>query len=305
MKPNLLPFIYEKWNGVLQPTTDFSGKTIIVTGSNVGLGFEAASKFVALNAETVILAVRNVSKGTTAKHNIEERTNRTGVVQVWELDMNSYASVQRFVDRVNQELVRLDVAVLNAGIATKDYTLGGEGWESILQVNVLGTALLGLVLLPKLKASKTSEDNIPHLVVVTSEAHRWLEDKDFPDASTYEGNLLEAVGAKPAEGKAWDGQLQNARSKLFAQYVSNSLAALAKRSNGEIQVIVTSVCPGACKSDLTRDFMAAGIGWRFALGIFDLLFNKTTEQGARVYIAAASLGAEGHGTWYKTTALTR
>jgi hypothetical protein len=35
------------------------------------------------------------------------------------------------------------------------------------------------------------------------------------------------------------------------------------------------------------------------------LFNKTTEEGARVYVSAAALGYDGHGGWYKTTALTK
>ena len=40
------------------PTADFSGKTIIVTGSNVGLGKEAVKHFVRLGAKKVIMAVR-------------------------------------------------------------------------------------------------------------------------------------------------------------------------------------------------------------------------------------------------------
>lgn len=305
MEPNLLPFIREKWAGVPQPLTSFAGKRIIVTGSNVGLGFEAAAKFASLDAEKVILGVRSVSKGLMARQQIEDRTHRTGVVDVWELDMDSYASIQRFAARVDQELLRVDVVVLNAGVSPKDYVVGSEGWESILQVNVMGTALLGLLLLPKLKASKNSETHIPHLVIVTSEAHRWLEAKDFPDPAPYGGNMLEAVNAKPSDGAAWDGMLQNARSKLFAMYITQALVARATLSSGETQVIVTSICPGACKSELTRDFKAAGIGYTVALKIFDLLFNKTTEEGARAYVSAVSLGNEAHGGWYKTTALTK
>lgn len=42
---------------------DFTGRTVIVTGANTGVGFEAAVKFVALGAEKVILACRTISKG--------------------------------------------------------------------------------------------------------------------------------------------------------------------------------------------------------------------------------------------------
>lgn len=78
---------------LLVPTEDLSGKTIIVTGANVGLGNEAAKHFVHLNAHRVILAVRTIKKGEAAEAEIETETNRTGVVEVYELDYSSYASV--------------------------------------------------------------------------------------------------------------------------------------------------------------------------------------------------------------------
>ena len=215
--------------------------------------------------------------------------------------MDSSNSIQSFANRVDKELSRLDVVVLNAGAAPKDYTLGSEGRELILQVNVLGPAMLGLLLLPKMKASKSSEQDTPHLVIVGSESHRWVEEKDFPDPTPYGGNLLDAMSAKPVDPSKWDSLPHSARTKLFAQYVSNSLATLARKPNGEIETIVTSVCPGATKSSLMRDF--GGFPMSIALRIFDLLFNKTTEQGARAYVAASVLGPEGHGAWYKTVKL--
>ncbi|KAK3045606.1 hypothetical protein LTR09_012826 [Extremus antarcticus] len=308
MKPNVLPFIREKWNGVPEPTQSFDSKIVLITGANVGLGFKAAAKFAVHGAHQVILGVRNVSKGNTAKKQIDAlitqfTTGKHCKIDVWELDMNSFNSIQLFAQRAKKELPRLDVVVLNAGVSPKDYIVESEGWESILQVNVLGTALLGLLLLPKLKAS-SAENDLSHLVVVTSEAHRWLEDKDFPDTKPYDGNLLAAINARPENGKAWDGMLQNARSKLFAMYITQALADLAAKKGGVPDTIVTSVCPGACKSDLTRSFKDAGIGYTVGLKLFDLLFNKTTEQGARVYVNTASVGQEGHGAWWKTTALT-
>ena len=179
-----------------------------------------------------------------------------------------------------------------------------KGWESTLQGNVMGTALLGLLLLPKLKASRSSAEDIGHLVIVTSEAHRWLEASDFPDPAPYGGSLLKVVNAEPAKDQKFNGLLQNARSKLFAMYVSNGLAELATRPDGEVQAIVTATCPGACKSDLMWDFEGSGLSTTLPLKIFDLLFNKTTEGGGRVCVHAASLGSEAHGGWYKTSALT-
>lgn len=73
---------------------DFTGRNVIVTGSNCGIGFEAAVKFVQLGAEKVILAVRSSPKGEVARKLIEERAGRDGVVEVWLLDMMDYGSLR-------------------------------------------------------------------------------------------------------------------------------------------------------------------------------------------------------------------
>jgi len=305
MKPNPLPFLRERWTGVVKPTTSFAGRSVLVTGANTGIGFEAAATLASLDADHLILAVRNIDKGMEACRKIKARGHRKSNLHVWELDMGDYSSVQRFAARMEREMPRLDVAILNAGISPNDYVVGAEGWESILQVNVMATALLGLLLLPRLRASTAVIRDLPHLVIVTSEAHRWLELSDFPDTAKFDGNLLRAVSARPSDGKKWDPLLQNARSKLFAMYISESLAVLATGPDGKPEVIVTSVCPGACKSDLMRDLLGKSFSQTLALRVFDILFNKPTEQGGWSYVRAAALPSEGHGRWYKTTALTQ
>ena len=304
MKPNPLPFLREKWVGVAKPTNSFAGRRVLVTGANTGIGFEAAATLASLDADHVILAVRNVDKGMEARRKIEAQGRGKSTVHVWELDMGDYASVQKFAARVEKELPRLDVAVLNAGISPNDYIVGVEGWESTLQVNVMATALLGLLLLPKMRASAAVHNDLSHLVIVTSAAHRWLEWSDFPDATTFGGSILRAANAEPSDRNRWNPLLQNARSKLFAMYVAESLAAQATGVGGKPEVIVNSVCPGACRSDLTRDLLGKSFFQTFSLRIFDILFNKPTEQGGWSYVRAAALPSEGHGGWYKTSALT-
>ena len=155
------------------PTNDHSGQTIIVTGSNVGLGFEASRHFTRLNAEKVILAVRSLEKGQKAKESIEESTQRHGVVEVWQLDLSSYESVKQFANRA-EGLKRLDVLVENAGIAKNQYSVLEDN-EAQITVNVVSTFLLGLLLLPKLRESGSKYNFTPHLSIVSSEVHGWTE----------------------------------------------------------------------------------------------------------------------------------
>jgi len=153
------------------PKYSFEGQTAIVTGSNVGLGLEAAKHLARLGAAKVILAVRTPAKGEMAKRQIESLTHCTGVCEVWPLDMSSYESVKAFAKRA-EGLERLDVVIENAGIQPLEFELK-EGHESAVTVNVLSTFLLANLLLPTLRESSRRTGTVPRLTVVTSDTHRW------------------------------------------------------------------------------------------------------------------------------------
>ena len=153
------------------PDHDFSGQTVIVTGSNTGLGFEAARHFARLRCEKLILAVRTASKGQAAKESILATTQRTtDSVEVWDLDLSRIASVQAFATRA-RGLERLDVVVENAGVQPTNWTVTSDGHELGLQTNVISTCLLALLMLPKLRETAEKCQTRPHLAIVTSELH--------------------------------------------------------------------------------------------------------------------------------------
>lgn len=151
------------------PTTSFQGQTIIITGSNTGLGLEAARHFVRLDAEVVILAVRSLEKGEAAKASIEASTKRKNVVQVWQLEMDKYDSIKSFASRCNS-LERIDVVVENAGILRNTYE-ESEGTEITIKVNVIGTFLLALNLFPILRKSYEKTRQASRLVITSSAVH--------------------------------------------------------------------------------------------------------------------------------------
>jgi len=136
------------------PDTSLVGKTCIVTGSNIGLGLEAARKYAVLGASTVIIAVRNLAKGEEARQSIlttlksktatsswvsqgttggdvKEAQEAEERVKVWQLDLSSYKSVQDFAARCEKELDRLDVVLENAGIATQDWEMAEDNEATI------------------------------------------------------------------------------------------------------------------------------------------------------------------------------
>ena len=125
-------------------------RRLSVIGANIGLGKEASKQFVRLNAGKIILAVLSIKKCEAAKAEIEAQTKRSDVVEVYELDYSSYASVKVFAARV-AELERANIDVLNAGVATEQFEISEEN-EITITVNVISTARLALLLLPILRS---------------------------------------------------------------------------------------------------------------------------------------------------------
>lgn len=166
------------------PTHDFTGQTVIVTGSNVGLGLEAARHLARLNCAKLILAVRTVSKGETAKESILSSTKRTAdCIEVWPLDLSSSASVKAFAKRA-EGLERVDVLLENAGLSVAGWEVM-EGNESSVQVNVINTFLLALLMLPMLRETAKKFSTTPHLEIVSSEAHYMASFKERHEDDIY------------------------------------------------------------------------------------------------------------------------
>lgn len=152
------------------PTKKYTGQTILVTGSNCELGLESARHFVRLDAQKVILAVRNMAKGEAAKESILKSEKKTAdVVEVWNLDLSNYQSVKDNVKKA-QSLERLDVLVENAGIVTYNWSMMEDN-ESSITTNVVSPILHAILLLPKLRETAAKYDTPSRLVFVGSFVH--------------------------------------------------------------------------------------------------------------------------------------
>ncbi|MCJ1371483.1 hypothetical protein MMC20_002700 [Loxospora ochrophaea] len=259
------------------PTASCSGQTVIVTGSNTGLGKEAARHFTRLGASKVILAVRNTQAGEEAKKDIETSTQCSpNVVEVWPLDLLSYESCKAFANCAST-LPRLDVLLENAGVVEAKWSLSDGGHERMIAVNVIGTFYLALLLLPKLKSSAKEFGIQPHLTIVTSEVHGWTQ---FPE---WKGSKI--FDALDDEATARMGE-RYPTSKLLEILVVRQIAPKLQASG----VILNMLNPGLCHSELARDF-----GLKMVL--LKLLLARSTEVGSRTLVAAAMAGTESHGKY--------
>ena len=154
----------------LVPTGNYDGQVIIVTGSNTGLGFEAVNHLIRLGASKVILAVRSIGKGEKAVEAIIATAKcNPSRLEVWSLDLSNYTSVKAFGARA-RALPRLDAVIQNAGILTEKWGTV-EGNEQHVTVNIIGAALVGLEVLPKLRESAQKNGIAGRLSFVGSDLH--------------------------------------------------------------------------------------------------------------------------------------
>lgn len=152
------------WN--LDQAPDQTGRIAVVTGANIGLGYETALALAGKRA-TVVLACRNQDKAETARQNINRQYPGAQIV-VMTIDTGSLPSVHEFARQFLAQFNRCDLLINNAGIMMPPYSLTADGFESQFAVNYLGHFLLTGLLLPLIQQTAGAR-----IVTLSSLAHRW------------------------------------------------------------------------------------------------------------------------------------
>ncbi|KAI5481407.1 NAD(P)-binding protein [Pseudohyphozyma bogoriensis] len=272
-------FLREQLFGkMVDTTTRLDGNTVIITGSNAGLGFAAAIQIAKLNPDRLILAVRDNGRGTAAAERIRAATGYKGRLEVWELDLSSFDSVKRFAAQC-ETLERLDVIIQNAGIPVNTWGLTPDGWErryeNHVAINDISTGLLAVLLLPVLSrtAKRFPSTLKPTMTIVGSEVHIWAAFKE----KAAPGSILATLN----DEKKFAANDRYFLTKLLDLFIARKLATLPLASDVRISV----VNPGMCASELLREMpwlQRVIMGW----------FSRTSAQGARNLVWAAVECAE-------------
>jgi NAD(P)-dependent dehydrogenase (short-subunit alcohol dehydrogenase family) len=131
-----------------------TGRTVIVTGANSGIG-RAAAKALAAKGARVVLAVRSVDKGHAAA------AQMSGTTEVRRLDLASLDSIREFAAGWDDEI---DLLINNAGIMIPPKSVTADGFEMQLGTNHLGHFALTNLLLGHVTG---------RVVTVSSSAHRF------------------------------------------------------------------------------------------------------------------------------------
>jgi NAD(P)-dependent dehydrogenase (short-subunit alcohol dehydrogenase family) len=140
---------------------DQTGRTVLITGANSGLGLRSAQVLASKGAR-VLMACRSRERGKTALASVP------GAAELVQLDLADLASVRESAERV-RELTgdKIDVLMNNAGVMTTPRGATIDGFELQFGTNHLGHAALTWLLMPALRQA-----NKARVVTLSSLAHR-------------------------------------------------------------------------------------------------------------------------------------
>ncbi len=281
--------------------TDYSDKTVLATGANSGLGFEAASQLAAAGWGKVILACRTEEKAEAARARLVERTGKDpfGVLAV---DTSEVRSANAACDRLRERGERVDFLLLNAGASRAQPQFNSDGveitWAStlvghhVMTMRMLGDGLLAPSARIVIAGSEGARGNVPTMKV---------HDVEKVAKEHFDGDRVAAIDAL--------ARIQGPHQFIpYDEYVTAKLvvawwaAALSRKL--PTGMTVNAVSPGSAPgSNFSRD---APLWLRvFMLPMMKIMgpligMSGPIEPTARRYLDAVDLGDDKTGHFYAT-----
>jgi NAD(P)-dependent dehydrogenase (short-subunit alcohol dehydrogenase family) len=234
-------------------------RIILITGANKGLGFEVVKKLVkgtsSTNNDLILLGSRDLQRGQEAIGKLGSPSN----VRLIQLDTSSPESIARVTDEIKQKYGgKLDILINNAGIVTLENT--ADAARNLLATNYYGIQLLNKHLSPLIRENG-------RIINVSSEVGAWtLHEMSNDLQNKYKSPTLTEEQIDKLLKEFISGLESNSVGKLgyndkspFLIYGTSktALTALtrveARQWSGAKNVLVLSVCPGYCATDLNHN----------------------------------------------------
>ena len=213
------------------------GRTCLVTGANSGLG-RAAAVELARRGGNMILACRPGHR--EIREDIRRRSG-SATAEVVEVDLADLRSVHRLCDLLDSRRIRIDIALMNAGLMSARARKSPQGYEMMFAVHFLSSRVMmdrwlqDGVIRPSSRPGQT-----PRIVFVSSEAHRCSHAVDFDRLGAF------------TDYRKQDSFKYYAISKLLLCMYATELS---RRLNpgGAAEVAVHAMCPGGIASNIARE----------------------------------------------------
>lgn len=268
---------------------DLTGKTVVITGASSGMGLEVTRQLLRLRASTVILAVRNVSKGESCAATIRQDPrikahNPKATIKVLELDMDRYDSVQKFSKKLQEEVPIVHIVILNAGIGLLKLERTPSGHDKTCQVNYHSNVLLIAELLPYLEAGAEKTGEPARISWVGSRAHEITSLEKKSPLKSGEG-VIEHMDNE----EAFVAFQRYGDSKFLCALFMYSLAPRLDPK----KVILNMMCPGMVNTNMS-DVLPLHL--RLIVNVVKSIRARPVEVGGWIILNSALVaGPESHG----------
>ena len=236
-------------------------KTILITGANSGLGFEAA-KQLAKQGHEIILLCRNKEKGEIAVSEIKSYSNNQNI-HLYTANLASQKSIETVAQQIKKDISKLDVLLNNAGGVFNNFQLSEDGIEMTIANNHFNYFWLTYYLFDLLKNGKDAR-----IINVASDSHYSAKKIDIESFYQKKGNYFVLSAYE--------------QSKLANVLFTYTLAEKANPYN----ITVNALHPGFVYTPIgeKNGNKFFGMVWSAA----SKLFGLSVEKGARSHIYLAS-----------------
>jgi len=233
-----------------------AGKTYVITGANIGTGFEAARVFLSKGAKVVMMN-RNADKSAAAIATLKEEFGSDADVTFVRMDLAVLDSVREAAAEVMEKVPHIDALICNAAIAqVAKQEITVDGFESQLGVNYFGHFLLCGLLFERI------DESAGRIVIVGSGAYKMglkriqFEDLNFDKSYT-----------------PWNAYAQ---SKLAQMMFGYELQRRVQAAGKRVQI---QVChPGASRTNLLND--TASLPMKILWNLLSRVIAQSAEKGS-------------------------
>lgn len=142
------------------------GKTILITGSNSGIGLYSAFELAGKGAR-ILMHSRDKSRGEKAREEVISRSGNNDI-DLFIADFADLEQVKSMAEKISLKYPQIDVLLNNAGLMTRKRQETVQGYEYQFGVNHLAHFLLTNLLIDKIMKSPSGR-----IINVTSAAHKY------------------------------------------------------------------------------------------------------------------------------------
>ncbi|KAI9462832.1 NAD-P-binding protein [Lactarius psammicola] len=264
---------------------DQTGKTVIVTGGNSGIGKETARVLLSKGAR-VYIATRSEEKSQKAIDELKKETGKDSIFFL-KLDLADLVSIKAAAEEYIGKETELHTLYNNGGVYAVVDKVTTQGFDMQFGTNVLGHFYLTKLLLPVLTATakKTSAGTV-RVVNLSSLGHQYGPPEGIRWATLGPGDDSFKARKKLNATKLY-GQ-----SKLGNILFSNEFA---RRYGGE-GIVSTSLHPGTVDTDIARytSWLAQCFGRMLT---YDISYGAITSLYAGTAPAASELNGKYLTSW--------